>query len=132
MFDIFTRTCPQVRIQVRADDTDTGQIETSDLPIDLEGVNNVADVADRITAAAEEVGIDSTAQTPTTDPPLPSERLRRIPLPRSVPLPTPLAPLPTPPVTLTVGASRPPSRSSIRRSGASLAPNLPAHSPMKT
>ena len=58
MFDIFTRTCPQVRIQVRTDDTDCGQSDTGELPLDLEGVRNVADVADRITAAAEAVGID--------------------------------------------------------------------------
>ncbi|EKU47354.1 13E12 repeat family protein [Mycobacteroides abscessus subsp. abscessus] len=59
MFDIFTRTCPQVRIQVRTEETDTGVIGTSELPLDLEGVRNVADVAERITAAAEAVGISA-------------------------------------------------------------------------
>ncbi len=59
MFDIFTRTCPQVRVQVRTEETDTGVIGTSELPLDLEGVRNVADVAERITATAEAVGISA-------------------------------------------------------------------------
>lgn len=63
MFDIFTRTCPQVRIQVRTEETDTGVSSTSELPLDLEGVRNVADVAERITAAAEAVGTDVLTST---------------------------------------------------------------------
>ena len=65
MFDIFTRTCPQVRIQVRTEETDTGVSSTSELPLDLEGVRNVADVAERITAAAEAVGTDVLTSTET-------------------------------------------------------------------
>ncbi|QQB16027.1 HNH endonuclease [Brevibacterium casei] len=53
MFDIFTQTRPQVGIEVRAHDTDTGEVTTREIPFDTEHVRSVADIADALTAAAD-------------------------------------------------------------------------------
>lgn len=56
MFDILTSSVPQLRIQVRARDTETGSTTTRDIPLDLENVQTVDDMAAAIHTA---IGIDS-------------------------------------------------------------------------
>ncbi|MCT1447048.1 HNH endonuclease signature motif containing protein [Brevibacterium casei] len=65
MFDIFTRTVPQVSIQVRAHDTDTGETTTTEIPLDLDDVRTAEDI-DAAVAAAATAAADSAAAT-TTD-----------------------------------------------------------------
>ena len=56
MFDIFTRTVPQVSIQVRAHDTDTGETTTTEIPLDLDDVRTAEDIDTAIAAAANAGG----------------------------------------------------------------------------
>lgn len=56
MFDILTRTVPQVRIQVRTTDTDSGETTTTDIPLDRENAATATDIADVIVAAGEALG----------------------------------------------------------------------------
>ncbi len=56
MFDIFTRTVPQVSIQVRAHDTDTGETTTTEIPLDLDDVRNAEDIDAAVAAAANAGG----------------------------------------------------------------------------
>ncbi|GAA1620975.1 HNH endonuclease signature motif containing protein [Brevibacterium celere] len=56
MFDIFTRTVPQVCIQVRAHDTDTGETTTTEIPLDLDDVRTAEDIDAAVAAAANAGG----------------------------------------------------------------------------
>ncbi len=53
MFDIATCTRPQVRIEVLAEDTETGATTTRQIPLDLEHVRSVDDIDDSIAEAVD-------------------------------------------------------------------------------
>lgn len=79
MFDIFTRTVPQVSIQVRAHDTDTGETTTTEIPLDLDDVRTAEDIDAAVAAAATADSVDGSHDLPSpTDVAVP-HRLHRLP-----------------------------------------------------
>lgn len=53
MFDIATCTRPQVRIEVRTEDAETGATTTREIPLDLDHVRSVDDIDDSIAEAVD-------------------------------------------------------------------------------
>lgn len=91
MFDIFTRTVPQVSIQVRAHDTDTGETTTTEIPLDLDDVRTAEDIDAAVAAAANAGGSggdasefiadseDGSQELPSPTSPAVPHRLHRLP-----------------------------------------------------
>lgn len=61
MFDILTRTCPQLKIQVTSNNTTTGETSTRDIPLDRDGLNGTSVTPEDVINAVNEAAAGATS-----------------------------------------------------------------------